>query len=239
MICRVEPEVFARFPQLFRGVVVAWGIDNSRTDSAATQLLREEEERARDAGIGPAHSRLSVWSQAYHELGAAPEKHASSIHRLARRIAQRTPVRSVSPVVDLFNAISLKHLLPVGGDCVDQITGDLTLGLARGSEAFSPLNRSKKAERPGEGEVIYVNRRSNRVLCRLWHCRGADFSRITRQTRCAVAYLDGLTSVVSAEEVIEATEALALLILRSCQGVVSTHYLDRGRPETEILKLAA
>ena len=53
------------------------------------------------------------------------------------------------------------------------------------------------------------------------------------------AYLDGLTSVVSAEEVIAATEALALLILRSCQGVVSTHYLDRGRPETEILKLAA
>jgi hypothetical protein len=54
-----------------------------------------------------------------------------------------------------------------------------------------------------------------------------------------VLNVDGMTSVVPPAEIVEATEALARMVLRSCQGVVSTHYLDRLRPEAEILKLAA
>lgn len=240
MIYRVEPEIFERFPQFYRGVVVARGIDNSRTDGHPLQLLREQEERIRaEAGDLFAHPRLAAWLQVYRDFGADPAKHTPSIVFLVQRILQGKSLTGISPVVDLFNWISLKHLLPAGGDCVDALSGDLTLGLALGTEEFSSLAKPRTVEHPEPGEVVYVNRNSNRVLCRRWNWRNADFSKITRETRCVVLNVDGLTSAVSRQEVEEATETLALRILHSCQGIVSTHYLDRGRPEAEILRLAA
>jgi lysyl-tRNA synthetase class 2 len=240
MLYRVEPEIFDRFPRFYRGIVVARGIDNSRADLLAAQELRDEEAKVRAAGEGVAsHPRLAAWLEAYRGFGADPGKYTPSIVFLIERVIQGKPIASVSPVVDLFNWISLRHLLPAGGDSVDELAGDLTLGLADGSELFSPLARPQSVEHPEPGEVVYVNRRSNRVLCRRWNWRNADFSKIRRDSRNVVINIDGLTSVVEREEVEEATESLAQMILRTCQGVVSTHYLDRRRPEAEILKLVA
>jgi DNA/RNA-binding domain of Phe-tRNA-synthetase-like protein len=238
MLYRVELEIFERFPHFYRGCVVARGIDNSRADGYPTQLLRQQEERIRaEIGDPSAHPRLAAWQNAYRDFGADPAKHTPSIVFLVQRICQGKSIASISPVVDLFNWISLKHLLPAGGDCVDELAGDLTLGLARGTEAFASLRKPHSVENPEPGEVIYVNRDSNRVLCRRWNWRNAAFSKITRETRCVVLNIDGLTSAVNREEIEEATEALAIRILRSCQGMVSTYYLDRRRPEAEIYKL--
>jgi DNA/RNA-binding domain of Phe-tRNA-synthetase-like protein len=240
MIYRVEPEIFARFPHFIRGLVVARGIDNSRLDPEAAALLDEQVGRLRAEGpAAAAHPRLAAWRQVYRDSGDDPKKHPPSVAFLVERISAGRPIKSISPVVDLFNWISLKHLVPCGGDRVDEITGDLTLGLAQGTELFSSLAKPDRLERPRPGEVIYVNRRSNQVLCRRWNWRNADFSKITGETRSLVLNLDGLTTVVEPAELIAATEALALAVLRSCQGVVSTHYLDRERPEAEILMLAA
>jgi lysyl-tRNA synthetase class 2 len=240
MIYRVEPAIFERFPGFYRGVVVARAIDNSRTDPLCTQLLREEEERVRAAADGAAaHPRLQAWTEAYRQLGVDPRKHTPSIVYLVQRILQGRSIPSISPLVDLVNWTSLKHLIPAGGDCVDPITGDLTLGLALGTELFSSLGKPETVEHPEAGEVIYVNRRSNRVLCRRWNWRNADFSKITREARCAVINVDGMTPAISREEIEQATESLAHRILRSCLGVVSTHYLHCGRAEAEILRLAA
>jgi lysyl-tRNA synthetase class 2 len=240
MIYRVEPEVFARFPHFCRGIVVARGIDNSRADFAIPQLLSEQVERIRSASASlPFHPRLAAWHRVYRDFGVDAEKHSSALSVLVQRIGRAEPLPRVSPVVDLLNWISLKHLVPAGGDCVDGITGDLTLGLARGREEFSSLARPEITEHPEPGEVIYVNRRSNRVLCRRWNSCNADFSKITRDTRSVVVNVDALTAVISREELESATEALAHWILRTCHGVVSTHYLDRHRFEAEIRKSAA
>lgn len=240
MIYRVEPEIFERFPHFCRGIVVARGIDNSRTDLHTSQLLREQEAKIRSQTDGlAAHPRLDAWRQAYRDFGSDPAKHTPSIVFLVQRICGGKSLPSISPIVDLFNWISLKHLVPAGGDCVDDLTGDLTLGLATGDEVFSSLAKPQLVENPEPGEVIYLNRRSNRVLCRRWNWRNADFSKITPESSCCVINVDGLTPAISRAEMEAATEELALTILRICRGVVSTHYLDGQRPETEILKLVA
>jgi DNA/RNA-binding domain of Phe-tRNA-synthetase-like protein len=241
MIYRVEPEIFERFPQFYRGVVVARAIDNSRDNPEPARLLREQEKRIRaeEAGDLSTHPRLAAWMETYRNFGVHSGKNTPAVVFLVQRIRDGKTIPSISPVVDLFNWISLKHLVPAGGDSVDQLSGDLTLGLARGMEVFSSLAKPQVVEHPDVGEVIYVNRRSNRVLCRRWNWRNADFSKITRETRCVVVNVDGMTTAISREEVEEATEALARMILRSCQGVVSTHYIGCERCEAEILKLAA
>jgi DNA/RNA-binding domain of Phe-tRNA-synthetase-like protein len=241
MIYRVEPEIFERFPQFYRGVVVARGIDNSRDNPEPARLLREQEERIRaeEAGDLSIHPRLAAWMETYRNLGVHSGKNTPAVVFLVQRIRDGKSIPSISPVVDLFNWTSLKHLVPAGGDSVDHLTGDLTLGLARGIEVFSSLAKPHLVEHPEVGEVIYVNRRSNRVLCRRWNWRNADFSKVTRESRCVVLNVDGMTTAIGREEIEQATETLALTILRFCHGVVSTHYLSCERPEAEILKQAA
>ena len=42
----------------------------------------------------------------------------------------------INVLVDLYNAISVRHLIPVGGEDLDRLEGRLRLTVADGSEAF-------------------------------------------------------------------------------------------------------
>ncbi len=137
-------------------------------------------------------------------------------------------------MVDLLNYISLSYLLPAGGDDVETVQGDLTLGRATGEETFSPLFDPETQESPEPGEIIYVNRQSQRVLCRRWSWRNAHFSRIRTDTQNVVINVDGLASVVDRDEIEKAAEEMAFLLLRFCHGMVSRWYLSEEHGSVEI-----
>src|SRR5512139_1441019 len=120
---RIEESVFQMFPHFCRGIVTAAGIDNSRPSPALEALLREQEERIRlDPGIDLAtHPRLQVWKDAYRQFGSNPNKFTPSIVFLAKQVKSAKPVRSISPAVDVFNIISLKYIIPCGGDDMDSV----------------------------------------------------------------------------------------------------------------------
>jgi len=232
----VEANVFQMFPQYCRGLVVATGIDNSRWCPDLEKLLREEEEKVRsnpdvDAAT---HPRLLAWKQAYLKFGANPNKFTPSIVFLAKQVKAGKPLRSISPAVDAFNVISIKYLVPCGGDDVDTVNGDLSLGRAVCDETFAPLFKPDEVERPEPGEIILVNRKSKKVLCRRWNWRNADFSKMTPQTKNVAINVDGMIPAISRPEIEQAAEELKQLLLRCCGGSVSIHYLDARNPEAEV-----
>jgi DNA/RNA-binding domain of Phe-tRNA-synthetase-like protein len=116
MLFRIEEDVFKMFPQFCRGIVTAAGIDNSRPSAELEKLLREEEEKMRqDAGFDLAtHPRLQVWKDAYRQFGSNPNKFTPSIVFLAKQVKSGKSVRSISPAVDAFNIISIRHVIPCG-----------------------------------------------------------------------------------------------------------------------------
>lgn len=232
----VEGDVFKLFPQYCRGLVVATGIDNSRSCPEIEKLLREQEERVRlDPAVDPAtHPRLMAWKEAYLKLGVNPNKFTPSIVFLAKQVKAGKPLRSISPAVDAFNTISAKYLVPSGGDDLDAVNGNLTLGRAVSDETFAPLFKPDEIEHPLAGEIILVNRESKRVLCRRWNWRNADFSKITPQTKNLAINVDGMVPAISRQVVEQATEELRQLLLRCCQGSVSVRYLDAQNPEAEL-----
>jgi len=65
--------------------------------------------------------------------------------------------------VALFNYISIKYLIPCGGDDVDKIEGNLHLGFAKGDEWFVALGSEEK-ENPRPGEVIYFDDKTLKVI---------------------------------------------------------------------------
>ena len=224
----IEDAVFQMFPEFCRAVVVAAGVDNSRPPHELETLLRSQEEKIRrDPGIDPGtHPRLQAWREAYRKFGSNPNKFTPSIVFLVKQVKAGKPIRSISPAVDAFNIVSLKYLVPCGGDDMNRVEGDVTLGIAASDETFAPLFKPDEIEHPDPGEVIYVNRQTKRVLCRRWNWRNADFSKITPETRNLAINVDGMMSAIKREEIEEAAEELRQLLLGHCGGQVSIYYLD-------------
>ena len=224
----VEESVFQMFPGFCRGVVMASGIDNSRPCPELEGLLKEQEEKLRqDPQVDLAtHPRLLVWKDAYRQFGSNPNKFTPSIVFLAKQVKAGKPVRSISPAVDAFNLISIKHIIPCGGDDMDSVEGDVTLGRAVSDETFAPIFKPEEVEHPDAGEIIYVNRRTGRILCRRWNWRNADFSKLAPETKNLAINVDGMIPSISREEIEQAAEGLKQLLLRYCGGNIAIHYLD-------------
>jgi DNA/RNA-binding domain of Phe-tRNA-synthetase-like protein len=82
----------------------------------------------------PSIRTFACWREAYRRFGAKPKDHPSSIENLVRRVSKGHSLRHVNRLVDLYNAISLKHLVPAGGEDLDAIDGDVELAFAGDAE---------------------------------------------------------------------------------------------------------
>jgi DNA/RNA-binding domain of Phe-tRNA-synthetase-like protein len=232
----IEESVIKMFPQFCRGIVTAAGIDNNRPIPDLENLLREQEEKMRqDPEIDlTRHPRLLVWKEAYRQFGSNPNKFTPSVVFLTKQVKSGKPVRSISPAVDAFNIISMRFIIPCGGDDMDSVQEDVTLGRAVSDETFVPIFKPEEVEHPDAGEVIYVNRRTKRVLCRRWNWRNADFSKITPETRNLAVNVDGMMPSIGRSEIEEAAEGLRQILATYCGGVLSIHYLDAQNPEIDV-----
>src|SRR5512137_584813 len=111
----ISAEVFRRFPDYLRGVVLARDVTNRSSPDAIVQMLRDAEASVRDRlrleHIGD-EPRIKSWKDAYRAFGAKPSEFRSSVESLARRALRNEPLPSINALVDIGNVVSLRHLLP-------------------------------------------------------------------------------------------------------------------------------
>jgi lysyl-tRNA synthetase class 2 len=81
--------------------------------------------------------------------------------------------------VDLYNAISLRRLVPIGGHALDPIDGNISLCFAEGKETFIPMDLGEQ-EIVEKGEVIY--RDDKEVLTRRWVWRQSNKDKVLNET---------------------------------------------------------
>lgn len=227
---RVTEDIFAAFPDVVLGVVIARGIDNSGEDGEVVAGLRREEERVRRelAGIQVSeHPHVAPWREAYRAFGAKPKDYPSSIENLIRRVLKGHTLRPINPLVDLYNTISLRYLIPVGGEDLDVSEGDLLLTRASEDEPPVLLLGEPEPRAPRPGEVVYKDDRG--AICRRWNWKEADRTKLTPATKHAFLAVEGLPPV-GRDVVDQATRELAGLIRTHCGGEVRTELIDRNRP---------
>ena len=152
-LLRVAPAIFDTFPDVRIGVVAFEGARNDRPDAELGALLeRESAEAVRRLGATPLTEEplVACWREAYRRFGAKPKDHPSSIENLLRRVAKSGPPRLINPLVDLYNAVSLRHFVPVGGEDLDAVSGDVSSASRarpsrrRGSSASLPRARGPR-----------------------------------------------------------------------------------------------
>ena len=227
--CSVAPEVFVRFPDYLRGVVVAHGVRNGPSSPELAALLREAEAsvRARLAGGDvTAHPRIAPWRAAFKALGVNPKDFRCSVEAMARRALKDQQLPCINALVDIGNILSLRHLLPTGGHAIDHAVQGYRLRPATGLETFVPFG-TDQPERPDPGEIIYAE--GETVLTRRWNWRQANHSLTLPETTAIQFNLDGLAPVTRAElETIGAE--LAGMIERHCGGRIRLGMLSPAEP---------
>lgn len=235
MIYEVESRVFELFPTFRRGVILATDVDNGSPNATVERLLSDTISGVPGAPTSIEQQRVDAWNAAYERLGVDPRKVTPSVSFLLNQVRRGRPPKSINTLVNLFNAMSLKMVIPCGGDDLAAIEGgDLRLGFATGKETFAPLFKPDAGENPLPGELIYFTPQTGRVLCRRWTWRNSDFSKLTSKTRTTVINLDFMIPPLTEVEVDGATEDLANMVRDFCGGTVKTHVLSSDTPSFDL-----
>lgn len=129
-----------------------------------------------------AESHINAWGEVYRRFGTKPNRTPCSAAALRKRVFKEGTMPSIDPIVDIYNAISIRYAIPVGGEDMDNYQGTPTLTIADGTEPFCTMkNGETSIENPEVGEVIW--RDEIGVTCRRWNWRQGVRTRIKSSTR--------------------------------------------------------
>lgn len=117
-----------------------------------------------------ADAHLSGWDEVFKAFGAKPKRTPCSTSALRKRVLKDGSLPPLDPVVDIYNAVSIRYAIPVGGENLAAYSGAPRLTLADGSEPFDTFKEGQPVvEHPEPGEVIW--RDDLGVTCRRWNWR--------------------------------------------------------------------
>ncbi len=222
-----------KFPDTTIGVVIARRINNNGSDQEILGLLKSAEsglsEKIGDTSVSE-HAHIAPWRDAYRSFGAKPKKYPSSIENLVRRVSKGESVRHINKLVDIYNYISLKYILPIGGEDLKSIDGDLLLAIASENEVPVKLLGETNERSPYADEVIYKD--DTGTICRRWNWKGADRTKLTKDTTDAVFIIEAIPPIKS--QLIEAAVGdLSELIQKFCGGSTSVYLLNNQNSSIE------
>ena len=221
----VEPLIFERFPGMKLPVVVAGSIDNRVERPAVTERWRQVwAEAARTAGgygNAQSHPRVRPWRERLRAVGAHPKEFPSSIEAILRRALKVGEPFFINPLVDFYNTVSLRHLVPAGGFDLDQVAGPLELRFTRAGDRFTAMDDDATVA-VAPGEVAYADGQT--VLTRHFVWRQARAALISPSTR----------SVFLVAEVLgEVEDGVAEAVLEELREGVQVHF--GGDPRSFLL----
>ncbi|MGW5670064.1 B3/B4 domain-containing protein [Micromonospora sp. NPDC003776] len=189
---QVDAAVFALRPDYRAMLLAVDGIAPGPSDEASDAALRAAETAAREVLADHAVEQLphvAAWREAYRGFGAKPQRTRNSLEALLRRAASGLP--RVNRLTDLYNAVSVLHQLPLGGEDLTRYTGAPRLLRATGAEPFdTAAGGIAVIEHPEPGEVVWCDDAG--VTCRRWNWRQARRTQLRDDTTAALFILDAL-----------------------------------------------
>ncbi|MDD5041482.1 MAG: phenylalanine--tRNA ligase beta subunit-related protein [Candidatus Peribacteraceae bacterium] len=226
----VSPSVSDLLPALRVGILLVHGAENKKAHPEVAQLLRDSENGLRSRYTDETFKdapHIVQFFAAHRAFGCNPKRYYPSHFALAKRVLKGGTLPSINTFVDLYNVLSLRHLLPVGGEDLDRCTGDIVLDRATGTEHFIALGETQN-DPPEAGELVYKDQEG--VLCRRMNWREADRTKLTQETVNAVLVIESLDS---ADPLAEILAELQALVMQFCGGTCETFLLDREHASRE------
>uniref|UniRef100_A0A7S4VYQ0 B3/B4 tRNA-binding domain-containing protein n=1 Tax=Alexandrium monilatum TaxID=311494 RepID=A0A7S4VYQ0_9DINO len=161
----VEDKVFDILPDIRIVTAVIVGIKNVDSEGklkgfwtdvcANAKASAQKLQKAKDADASFLHPDLKLWRGYAGRLGVSNDFFPQSVQAMWKRICAGGGF-SVSPLVDFYNALSVKHVVTGGGFDLHELPGDVRLRLSTDKDTFLALDATGKPLRVEPGEVSYV-----------------------------------------------------------------------------------
>lgn len=233
MIFKIDSEVSDLLPSLFVAMPVIKGFDNTKGKVEALALLRQAEINLRPTMTLESFlkdSRVTTYLEAFRKFGTDPEIRRPAHVALAKRTLEGNDLPDINPVVNIYNAISLKYLVPLGCENLDMVRGLYHLYIAKGGESWIPIGSDQpKPALPGElvwGDEVDV---STRAL----NWRQCDRTKMTDVTTNGFFIMEGFTGVNKPVIEMAASEVISA-IMKICGGEGKIYWMDKFNPKVEV-----
>lgn len=231
---RLSPEVAEAFPDTVIALVTATGLRGGEPWPESAAALEELEKECSVGTWQPADEhdpRVAAWHTAYRAFGTDPRRVRPSVDALGRRLVRKGDLPRINSAVDTYNALSVRHGVPVGGFDLDAVAGEVVIRFADGTEEFTRLGEPDNTEHPKSGEVVYVD--SESVLTRHWNHRDAHRTRVTEDSRRVVFLLETPEGEQHGGLVTRAAGQLQELLAPHADGVTVRH-IRSGKPQITV-----
>jgi len=190
----IDAPIFEQFPDYQALILYAEGVKNFPSTPESIALLRSAEQECRQKltlETLTQHPHIAAWRDVYRRFGANPKKYPCSVEALLRRVLKGQDLPAINGVVDLYNMLSLKYVLPVGGEDWSKLTSDLCLTSAQGDEPFLTTSDGQEhVTSPDPGEIVWADEAG--VTCRRWNWRQGRRTQLTEETSSMYFVLDRL-----------------------------------------------
>jgi DNA/RNA-binding domain of Phe-tRNA-synthetase-like protein len=204
----IDADVFALRPDYRALLIAVDGLEPGPSDEGSEALLRAAEASARAAlEVAPVDElpRVASWREVYRSFGAKPQRTRNSLEALLRRVESGLP--RVNRLTDIYNAVSVAHQLPLGGEDLSMYAGPPRLIRAAGTESFDTTAQGADViEHPEPGEVVWCDDAG--VTCRRWNWRQARRTQLRDATTSALFIIDVLDPASDDELSIAAAELI-------------------------------
>jgi hypothetical protein len=112
----IDPAVHELFPDYRASLVLAENLQPGPSDEVSEKLLADAESRYRGEASWDEHPHIAAWRAAFRALGSKPQRFRPSVDALLRRVPDGLP--RINRLTDVYNAVSIAHVVPVGGEDV-------------------------------------------------------------------------------------------------------------------------
>jgi DNA/RNA-binding domain of Phe-tRNA-synthetase-like protein len=179
----VQPYVFEKNPNILFGVIVGRDLVNSITTTEDSTQLTQAEVELRSS-ILPSDLKTHVSYKLYRDALLAfdinPNRYMNSIEAMSKRILKGQSLPRINAVVDLCNAIGLKHRISLGGHDLADIHKDLEVRLSTLDDIFLPFGQSGIENMP-ENELVFIS--GNEVQTRYWLWRQSELGKMRVESK--------------------------------------------------------
>ena len=224
---RIAPEIFALRPDFMALSIVVEGASNTASTAFSRAQLTSA---AGSLGSAPwAEAHLNAWRETYRAFGAKPQRTPCSAEALRKRCERDGTVPASNAVVDLYNAVSLRFAIPVGGEDAASYVGSPQLVRATGAESFDTMaDGQPKLETVETGEVVW--RDNLGATCRRWNWRQGTRTRITEASTSLWFVLERLEPMPTEALLTAGKELVEALQQEGLSRVFTLILLDVANP---------
>ena len=228
----VQKEVFDKLDNLYIGVVVAKGVDNSKEYKNIDKMLNESMANAKKEFLdvkAKEDPRVIPYREGFQKVGINPNKFQCSVEAMVNSISKGRDVPNINTLVNLNKVISLKYTLPMGTHNLGLSDSNVELRFAVDEDTFTPMG-SDEPEKLEQDELVYVV--DHKVRTRRWAWRQSKEGMIDKNTEYVFFPIDGFKGF-NDDKVNEAMKELEEVLKKEFNCETRSGFVDKDHLEFE------